>query len=248
MSEPLLSIVIPCYNEEKRLEPGLPEALAYMNKNFPAPLEVVLVDDGSLDRTKTMLLDTARAFQPLSIRVISYQPNRGKGYAVRSGILAARGDKVVVMDADFSIELAETFKFLKKLDSVQVAIGTKKHAQTQSLRPQSLARRFLGKGFTLLTNGILNLRFSDITCGLKAFQRGAGRNIFRRQLLERWSYDAESLFLARHLGYKVAEIPIRWHHVEGSKVSTALDVARSFRDLLLIRFYALTGRYSRPSA
>jgi dolichyl-phosphate beta-glucosyltransferase len=81
---------------------------------------------------------------------------------------------------------------------------------------------------------------------MKGYQAAAGKDIFRRQRLERWSYDAESLFLARRLGYRVVEIPIRWHHVEGSKVSTALDVARSFRDLLLIRFNALIGRYSRP--
>jgi dolichyl-phosphate beta-glucosyltransferase len=246
MSRPRLSIVIPCYNEEKRLEPTLSQSLAAVRKSFSRPFEVIFVDDGSTDGTKDILQAAGRAFHPLPIVTLSYAPNRGKGYAVRTGVLAARGDKVVVMDADFSIELEETSRFLEKLDQVEVAIGTKKHAQTQSLRRQNFTRRFLGKGFTVLTDWLLGLRYTDITCGLKGFQAAAGKDIFRRQRLERWSYDAESLFLARRLGYRVVEIPIRWHHVEGSKVSTALDVARSFRDLLLIRFNALIGRYSRP--
>lgn len=243
---PALSLVIPCYNEENRLEPKLSEALGYFAARLETPFEVVFVDDGSTDRTREILESARKNFSSLDVSVLGYSPNRGKGEAVKTGVLASRGDKVLVMDADFSIDIGEMFKFLAALDTHDAAIGTKKHLLTQTVKSQGVARRFLGKGFTRLTNAFLGINFTDITCGLKGFRGPAGRDVFGRQRIQRWSYDAETLFLLDRLGYSSVEVPVRWHHEEESKVRTLKAVASSFGELLAIRWNALRGRYKSP--
>lgn len=238
-----LSIVLPCYNEEKRLEPTLSQSLSYMESNVRGPFEVVFVNDGSTDQTQVILESAKRKFSNLIIKCVSYSPNRGKGYAVKTGVLQARGEKILVMDSDFSIELTEMFKFMEKLDAFDIVIGTKKHSLTQTVIHQTLLRRFLGKGFTALTNVLLGLSFTDITCGLKGFRGRVGKDIFGRQKINRWSYDSETLFLAKKLKYKITEIPVRWHHEERSKVSPYLDTIRSFKELVAVLFYYYAGKY-----
>jgi dolichyl-phosphate beta-glucosyltransferase len=246
-AQPAVSLVIPCYNEENRLEPKLSESIVGLQALIKEPFEIVFVDDGSTDRTFEILKAVERKFPALPITAIRYTPNRGKGRAVKVGVLATRGAKIIVMDADFSIDLSETGRFIEALDAVPAAIGTKKHLLTQTVKPQSAPRRFLGKGFTKLTNLFLGLRFTDITCGLKAFRGDAGRDIFGRQRINRWSYDSETLFLARRLKYEVVEIPVKWHHEEESKVKTVGAMFSSFRELLAIRMFALLGKYKKKS-
>lgn len=240
---PSLSIVLPCYNEEKRLEPTLSQSLSYLESNIRGPFEVVFVNDGSTDRTQELLETAKQNFSRMRIDLVGYSPNRGKGHAVRAGVLQARGDKILVMDSDFSIELSELFKFVDVLDEADVAIGTKKHQLTQTVIHQTPLRKFLGKGFTVLTNLLLGLRFTDITCGLKGFRGPTGKDIFERQRINRWSYDSETLFLAKKLRCKIIEIPVRWHHEERSKVSPYLDTIRSFKELMVILFNYHTGKY-----
>lgn len=235
--QPEISFVIPCYNEAQRLEPGFSVAMEFLLRRLGPCFEVILVNDGSTDETGAVLREAQARLSHMPIRIIEYWPNRGKGFAVKMGVLAACGQKIVQSDADFSVDLEEAIKFIKKLDEYDLVIGSKKHEATESLKHQSAARRFLGKGFTKLTNLWLGINFSDITCGLKAFRHGAAKEIFSRQRLERWSYDGEILFLATKKGYKILELPVRWHHVEGSKVVPLLDVIRSFKELLAIRFY-----------
>jgi dolichyl-phosphate beta-glucosyltransferase len=243
--QPALSIVIPCYNEEKRLEPKLSESIAALMAMLGDPFEIVFVDDGSTDATFEILKAVERKFPALPITAVRYTPNRGKGRAVKVGVLAARGVKIIIMDADFSIDLSETSRFIEALDAVPAAIGTKKHLLTQTEKSQGALRSFLGRGFTTLTNLFLGLNFSDITCGLKAFRGDAGRDIFGRQRINRWSYDSETLFLARRLEYEVVEIPVKWHHEEESKVKTAGAMVSSFRELMAIRLYAWRGKYGK---
>jgi dolichyl-phosphate beta-glucosyltransferase len=235
--EPEISFVIPCYNEARRLEPGFSSAMKFLLSRLGENFEVILVNDGSTDNTSEVLREVKRRNSSIPIDIIEYGINRGKGFAVKTGVLSSRGQKIVQSDADFSIDLEEAIKFLSYLDEYDIVIGTKKHQETESLRHQSLARRFLGKGFTLLTNFWLGINFSDITCGLKAFRREAALDIFSRQRLERWSYDAEILYLAVRRNYKILERPVRWQHVEGSKVMPLLDIVRSFKELMAIRFY-----------
>lgn len=238
-----ISIVIPCFNEERRLEPGLSRALAYLTTAISAPCEVVFVDDGSTDRTVELLQRAREQFGHVRVEVVRYPHNRGKGYAVRRGVLQATGDIIIVMDADFSVDLREVDRFLEQLSTYDVVIGTKKHLLTETLKHQKIPRRILGKAFTLLTNLMLGLRFTDITCGFKAFRTPAAQHVFQVQKIHRWAYDAETLFLARRFGYKVLELPVRWHHVEGSKVSPGVDTVRSFADLIRILSSYYCGRY-----
>jgi len=244
---PEISFVIPCYNEEKRLEPKLSESLAYLEARVGRTFEVVFVDDGSTDGTIEVLRAAEAKFPRIPITAIRYTPNRGKGRAVKTGMLASRGAKVLVLDADFSVEISEIFRFMEALDAHPVAIGTKKHLLTETVKAQDDTRSFLGRGFTKLTNLFLGLNFTDITCGLKAFRGDAGKDIFGRQRINRWSYDSETLFLARRLKYDVTEIPVKWHHEEDSKVRTFRAVFSSARELLAIRFNAILGKYKKPA-
>lgn len=263
----MLSIVIPFYNEEKRLESGkkliagiksilsffeaeLAPAGVYPVLRYGAggtsskdPLEFVLVDDGSLDNTATILNKIKGSFSGTSVKVLSYLPNRGKGYAVKQGVLNCKGDKIIVMDADFSVDITEIPGFVKELDFYDVIVGSKKHLLTQTRKKQKVPRRILGKGYTLITNCLLELDFTDITCGFKAFRSDAGKNIFRRQLIDRWAYDSETLFIAKKLKYSVKELPVSWYHVEGSRVNPVIDTGKSFKDLLRILFNNYHGKY-----
>lgn len=240
----MVSIVIPCFNEEMRLEPGLSNSLRYMLSNIKQPFEVILINDGSTDRTHEILDDAKRRNKDIPIKILSYSPNEGKGHAVKTGVLASAGEKVIVMDADFSIDLSELPKVIEKLDIYDIVVGTKKHALTQSVKKQSIPRRFLGKGFTIFTNFLLGLNFTDITCGLKGFKAPAAKNLFKRQKMKRWSYDAETLFLAKKFKYNLTEMPVKWFHVEGSKVSPVLDTVRSLKDLMAIISNYNRGKYN----
>jgi len=240
-----VSIVIPCYNEERRLEPTLSLSLDWISARMRAPFEMILVNDGSTDRTRDVLERVKKKYSSLAIEIVSYPQNRGKGYAVKTGVLGAQGEKIAVMDADFSVELEEMLKFLEKLDQHDIVIGTKKHAFSQSDKHQKLTRRILGKGFTLLANVLLGIHFSDITCGLKAFRADVAKTIFARQRMERFSYDAEILFLAKRISCNIAELPIKWHHVEGGTVSALKETARSLKDLAAILFNKYTRKYEK---
>lgn len=232
---PEISFVIPCYNEARRLSTGLLPALNFLVSKLGKRFEIVFVDDGSTDQTRQVLELFQRNFNQIPIDIISYRPNRGKGYAVKSGVLAARGKKIVVTDADFSVALENAIEFIGRLDEFDLIIGTKKHVAAEVFKAQNWTRRFLGKGYTVLTNLILGISFSDITCGLKAFRREAARDIFSQQRLEGWSYDAEILYLAVRRRYKILELPVRWRHVEGSKVKALRDTFRSLKELINLR-------------
>ena len=243
MDQVELSIVIPFFNEEKRLEPRLTQSINYLTTNLNKPLEIVFVDDGSTDQTLSLLNQTRDRFPHLEINAISYPVNGGKGLAVKRGVLAARGKKILVTDADFSIDLDETAKFIEKLEDADIVIGSKKHLLANTVNHQKMPRRILGKGFTALSNFILGLSFTDITCGFRAFRSEPAKLLFSKQVMSRWSYDAETLFLAKKFNYRVCELPVKWHHIEGSKVSPIRDTIRSLKDLVTIVLNDYHGKY-----
>lgn len=245
MNDNMVSIVIPFFNEEKRLKSNLNDAINRLSTIVKQPLEIIFVNDGSKDNTKQMLLEEKKSHPDISIEIIGYPDNQGKGHAVKTGVLHSKGDKVVVMDADFSIDIDETDRFLDQLGGYDVVIGSKKHLLTQSIKHQKIPRRILGKGFTMLTDLIFGLRFTDITCGFKAFKAAAAKDLFSRLKMKSWSYDAETLFLARKYGYKTLELPVKWIHIEGSKVSPIIDTFKTLKDLISILFNYYTGKYGR---
>lgn len=241
---PSVSIVIPAFNEERRLPATLERVTTYVaSKNFSFA-EIVIVDDGSRDGT-VALVDRWRRDHP-SIRLLRNPANRGKGYTVRHGVLEARGEWILSTDADLSAPIDELDKLLDAAErsSALVAIGSRALDRSLVGVHQSAFREASGRMFNLIMRGVTGLPFRDTQCGFKLFHAEAARKIFSRQILEGFSFDVEDLVIAKVLGLKAIEVPVIWNNVEGTKVSTLAGVA-SFGALAGIRWRALTGQYSR---
>jgi glycosyltransferase involved in cell wall biosynthesis len=245
-SAPLeLSIVIPAFNEELRLPVTLAEISAYIRAS-KRETEVIVVDDGSTDRTA----DLANSFRGeiQRLRVVANDRNRGKGYSVRHGMMEARGRNVLFTDADLSAPIAETDKLLAALADNDVAIGSRALDRRLISVHQSVFREYAGIIFNFIVRVILRLPFVDTQCGFKAFRRERCRVIFQQQRIERFGFDPELLYLARHHGLSAAEIPVRWAHSPATKVSMLRDSVQMFLDVFIIRWNALVGRYPRSES
>lgn len=240
---PVYSIVIPAYNEAQRLGASLERILAYLaEQGWDA--EVLVVNDGSRDSTAALAAEYA-AKHP-TVRLVENPGNRGKGYSVRHGMLEAQGEWRLFTDADLSAPIAEAGKLFAALRAgAEVAIGSRWLAsETQTVR-QPLYRQLFGRVFNLLLRLLLGLRFKDTQCGFKAFTRRAAGELFPRQRIERWAFDPELLYLARRLKLPVEEVPVEWAHDPRSTIRALRDGPRMGWDMLRIRWYALTGRYSK---
>ncbi|MBI1790999.1 MAG: glycosyltransferase family 2 protein [Acidobacteria bacterium] len=234
-----ISIVIPAYNEEQRLPSTLERICAYLRQLEPVFAEILVVDDGSRDGTAP----AAETFGP-PVRLLRNPGNRGKGYSVRHGMLEAKADWVLFTDADLSAPIEELPKLLAAVDQqgAQVAIGSRALDRSLIGVHQSVFRENAGRFFNLVMRVATGLPFHDTQCGFKLFERRAAREIFSRQQLERFGFDVEVLFIARRLGYKAVEVPVRWDNVEGSKVGmfSGLD---GFVDLWRVRRNQWQGKY-----
>lgn len=237
-----LSIVIPSFNEELRLPPTL-ESIAAFLPTLGMPTEILVVDDGSQDRTAAVA-ESFREKLPL-LRVISNGVNRGKGYSVRHGMLEARGRVVLFTDADLSAPIEEAPKLLQALDKYDVAIGSRALDRRLITVHESLFREFAGIVFNKIVRTVLRLPFVDTQCGFKAFRRESCRIIFEQQRIERFGFDPELLYLARHHGLHTVEIPVRWAHSPATKVNMLGDSVLMFLDIFTIRWNALRGRYPK---
>jgi dolichyl-phosphate beta-glucosyltransferase len=242
---PELSIVIPAFNEEVRLPITLAEISAYIRAS-KRETEVIVVDDGSTDRTA----DVANSFRGeiRRLRVVANDRNRGKGYSVRHGMMEARGRNVLFTDADLSAPIAEADKLLAALADHDVAIGSRALDRRLISVHQSVFREYAGIIFNFIVRVILRLPFVDTQCGFKAFRRERCRVIFQQQRIERFGFDPELLYLARHHGLSAAEIPVRWAHSPATKVSMLRDSVQMFLDVFIIRWNALVGRYPRSES
>ncbi|HEX8597756.1 MAG TPA: dolichyl-phosphate beta-glucosyltransferase [Chloroflexia bacterium] len=236
-----LTVVVPVYNETKRMGERLPELLAFLHTQ-DYPYEIVVVDDGSTDGTadmaRQMLADEERA------RVLAQPRNRGKGHAVKVGMLAAEGRYVLFTDADLSTPPAELDKFWPWLEEgYDVVIGSRKMAGANIVKHQPLWRESLGKVFTWLTNHIATKDISDVTCGFKCFTYEAAQTLFGLSVIDDWSFDAEVLFLAQRFKYRIKQVPVSWHDEAGTKVRLWKDAITSLRGLMRIRMNASRGLY-----
>jgi dolichyl-phosphate beta-glucosyltransferase len=240
---PDLSIIIPAYNEESRLPETLAKIGAYIQASHRAT-EVLVIDDGSTDGTVSAA-ETMRDKLP-SMRIISNGVNRGKGFSVRHGMLQARGRIALFTDADLSAPIEEADKLLAAVDdSFDVAIGSRAIDRSLISAHQSPFREFAGIVFNTVVRICLRLPFVDTQCGFKAFKREPCKIIFAQQRIERFGFDPELLYLARHHGLQSTEIPVRWAHSPGTKVSMLRDSLQMFADVFIIRWNALAGRYPR---
>jgi dolichyl-phosphate beta-glucosyltransferase len=241
---PEFSIIVPAYNEERRLPETLKGIAAYIRISG-REAEILVVDDGSTDRTAAIansFRDKFPAFQVLSNGV-----NRGKGYSVRHGMLEARGRIVLFTDADLSAPIEEADKLFAALETHDVAIGSRALDRGLISIHQSRFREFAGIIFNTIVRLCLRLPFVDTQCGFKAFRREPCRIIFEQQRVERFGFDPELLYLARRHGLRAVEIPVRWGHSPATKVSMFRDSLQMFLDVLIIRWNAIAGRYPRSA-
>lgn len=237
---PLLSLIIPAYNEEKRIGSSLAQIIAYFQRNGYS-YELIVVDDGSTDRTVEIVEELIAGIQ--NGRLLCAR-HGGKGAAVRKGVLNAEGQYVFFTDADLSTPITELDKFLEQLNQgYKVVIGSRKIAGANVEVHQSWLRESMGKVFTWLTNVILTKNVSDVTCGFKGFSRTVAQEVFSRQQVNDWSFDAEVLFLAQKYGYSIKEVPVRWRNDPDTKVNLFKDTIRSFLGLLKIRANDWRGKY-----
>lgn len=241
---PDLSIVIPSYNEELRLPETLERIAAYL-PNFGGATEILVVDDGSKDRTAAVA-ESFRKSIP-NLKVISNGVNRGKGFSVRHGMREALGRNVLFTDADLSAPIEEAPKLLEALKSNDVAIGSRALDRSLITIHESRFREFAGIVFNTIVRAILRLPFVDTQCGFKAFRRERCQILFEQQRIERFGFDPELLYLARHHGLRTVEIPVRWGHSHATKVNMLRDSVQMFLDIFTIRWNAIRGRYPRES-
>jgi dolichyl-phosphate beta-glucosyltransferase len=243
-AEPDLSIIIPSYNEELRL-PATLESIAAFLPGLGGDVEILVVDDGSKDRTAEVANSFSGKFH--SLRVVPNGVNRGKGYSVRHGMLEARGRHVLFTDADLSAPIEEAPKLLEALKAYDVAIGSRALDRSLITTHESRFREFAGIVFNTIVRVILRLPFVDTQCGFKAFRRERCRILFEQQRIERFGFDPELLYLARHHGLKTVEIPVRWAHSPATKVNMFRDSLQMFLDVFTIRWNSVRGRYPRHS-
>jgi glycosyltransferase involved in cell wall biosynthesis len=239
---PELSIVIPSYNEELRLPASLEKIAAYLREKHPNT-EVLVVDDGSTDKT-AQVAESWKDRIP-GLRVLSNGTNRGKGFSVRHGSLDAAGEIVLFTDADLSAPIEEADKLFAALQSCDVAIGSRAVDRSLIEVHESPFREFAGIIFNRIVRLILWLPFVDTQCGFKAFRRERCRIIFEQQTIERFGFDPELLYLARHHGLKIKEVPVRWAHSPATKVSMMRDSVLMFVDVFVIRWNGIRGRYRK---
>lgn len=242
-----LSLVFPVFNEEKRL----PKTFKTLERGWSfAGLKldrVIFVNDGSTDRTAELIQKEKPKLEKAlktKVSLISSQPNRGKGYAIRRGMLASNSDYTLFLDADMSTPLSELKKFLPYFKSGSpIIIGTRKNGESTVKVAQPLYRQLLGRGFTLLSQIILNTWVSDFTCGFKAFSREAKNLIFPQTKVDRWSFDSEIIYLAKKFRLPIQEQAVFWYNDEETRVNLFLDLPRSLFDLISIR---LANRQTQP--
>jgi dolichyl-phosphate beta-glucosyltransferase len=248
---PPFTLVIPAYNEERRLPTSIRDIKAFF-KNVSDPIEVLVVVEKSKDRTFELAL--AAAADDPRIKVIDNQVHRGKGYAVKSGMMRAQGEIVFFNDADLSTPLAEIFVFLGHFNEhpeTDIIIGSRAHAQSQILKRQNWFRQLLGRTFNKFVQFFGVRGIKDTQCGFKAFRLQACRDIFRRQTLNGFAFDVEVLMIAEEMGYKIDIQPVRWINSPDSKVRILIDPLKMLVDLvrtrrLVRKTLRLTGREKQP--
>lgn len=246
MDLPRLSIVIPAYNESRRIRPSLEKILAYVrSRNLSA--EIIVVDDASGDNTAELVGEWARSHP--EARLLSNNRNRGKGFSVRRGVLEARGEWVLFTDADLSAPIEETDKLVAALEREQAAAAVGSRALERELVGihQPFFREWSGRFFNVLVRLLTGLKIHDTQCGLKLFRREATRRAFELQTSRRFGFDPELLFLIERTAGRVVEVPVRWDNSPATKVRFLRDSSQMILDLIRIRWNQYRGRY-KPQA
>ncbi len=242
--KPALSIIIPAFEETGRLDGSVREILSYIeSENLNA--EVIIVDDGSKDKTAERGELACADFPAIPTKVIRYEENRGKGFAVKTGLLAAKGDVALFTDADLSTPIDELPKLVKPIvdGEFDVTFGSRALDRTLIGTHQPWRREQGGKVFNLIVRKLTGLPFWDTQCGFKAFNMNKFRPLLDVMKIERFGFDVEFLFVANLHGLKLKEIPVRWNHDERTTLNVIRDSQRMFNEVRLIRKNAKLGVY-----
>ncbi len=236
------TFIVPVFNEERRILTTLDDVIRFADARVE-PTELLLVDDGSTDRTPDLI--RGRIAGHPRARLIRYEQNRGKGGAIAEGMKSAANDIVFFFDIDLATPLATAEPVLAGFadPAVDIVIGTRIASAARVRKSQPWLRRSLGEVFRLLSR-ILVPGVTDFTCGFKAFRRPVGQHLFAAARVADWSFDTEVLFLARKCGYRVAEVPVEWYHVEGSKVRMLRNGIVSFWQLVAMAVRHACGGYA----
>ncbi len=240
---PHLSVIIPAFNESERIVSTLNSVAAYLGAQSYS-WEILVVDDGSSDDTAYLVNSTARDIS--GIRLLRRE-HFGKGWAVRAGMLEARGRYRFMCDADLAMPIEWLDRFLENMSvGMDIVIGSREIAGAMRL-DEPRYRHVMGRVFNWVVRAVAVRGFQDTQCGFKCFSEDAAHELFSRQRARRMGFDAEILYLAIKMGYSVIEIPVEWRHQEGSKVRPGADSIDMLKDALLIRLRDISGRYRRKT-
>ena len=248
MSNVVLTVVVPAYNEEHRIGPTLEQLLGYL-KSRDFPFELLVVDDCSSDRTHDIAVEFTRRIEPgFQVRVFRNEQNRGKGYSVRRGMLEARGYYALMTDADLSSPIEELPKLEEEVraGSCDIAVGSRDVPGSEVEIHQSRFRETSGKIFNHVVRMVTPLSFRDTQCGFKLFNMTRCRPLFEHQTIDTFAFDVEILYIAHKWGLHSSEVPVRWRHSPGSRVRFVPDAFQMFMDVCRIRWNDVRGKYCRP--
>lgn len=239
MTTPLLSIIIPAYNEGQRLPLTLPKVVQFIQAQ-PYAIELIVVNNNSRDDTRLIADQFAQEYPFL--RVMD-EMRQGKGAAVRAGILASRGDFAFIADADLSMPIEEVAKFVPPaLSGYDVAIGSREAPGAVRYNEPEY-RHLMGRIFNLIVKVLAIHGFEDTQCGFKCFHRRIIADLFEHQTIDGWGFDVELLFIAQRRGYRIVEVPIHWYYMDNSRISPIQDSIKMVREVLQIRWNWYRGRY-----
>jgi dolichyl-phosphate beta-glucosyltransferase len=240
---PKYSIVIPAYNESARI-PATLKAVVSCVRARGWDAEILVVNDGSKDSTAQIVRDFAS--DAPEVRLLENPGNRGKGYSVRNGVLHAMGDIVMFTDSDLSAPIEEAERLFAAIaGGADIAIGSRWLESGRQTHRQPLYRQVFGRCFNMVCRMVMRLPFADTQCGFKAFTRAAAQTVFQLQTIERWGFDPEILFIALKRGFRIVEVPVSWAHDERSRMSYLKDGIQMLKELMMIRWNALTGHYNK---
>jgi glycosyltransferase involved in cell wall biosynthesis len=239
----VLSLIIPAYNEEDRLPGTLSEITRHLS-SMELEYEVLVVDDGSTDAT-TRVVNEVNGRDP-AVRLLK-TPHRGKGFAIRHGMLAARGERLAFVDADLPMPVADITRLAGQLENHSVVIASREGPGAERI-DEPYIRHVMGRGFNTVVRLLAGLDFQDTQCGLKCFTAESARAVFTRQTINGFGFDVEILFIAQRLGYPIGEVPIAWRHVPASRVDPVRDTVRMLADVARVRWNDWRGAYSRPGS
>ena len=245
-----LSIIIPTFNEDGRIKKTLKtlkQGVYFYGQNLK---EIIFSDDGSTDETLRLIKKAKKSIErktKAKVKIISYEKNKGRGYAIRQAALCAKGDYILYADADFSIPLENIKKFIPYMKKdYDVIIGSKKIEGSKEIIKRSLIRKIVGYCHSFVTYLVLGVFVWDFQGGFKIFSRRYVDRIFPHLKIDRWGFDMETIFLAKKLNYRLKELPVRWAHFEeNSKVMLFRDIFRSIEEMIKIKYHWLEGKYQK---